>query len=45
MSLNCKEKSLCQPATTGLFPNDTGKHRHLNARVDAMTKARLGLMP
>jgi len=38
VSLNSKQKPLCQLATAELFPNATGKHKKL-------TKARLGLMP
>jgi len=38
MSLNSKQKPLCQLATAELFPNETGK-QHKN------DKARLGLMP
>jgi len=38
MSLNSKQKSLCQLATAELFPNETGKQQK-------MTKVRLGLMP
>jgi len=38
MSLNSKQKSLCQLATAELFHNETGKQQK-------MTKARLGLMP
>jgi len=38
MSLNSKQKPLCQLATEELFPNETGKPQK-------MTKARLGLMP
>jgi len=38
MSLNSKQKPLCQLATTELFPNETGTQ-------EKMTKARLGLMP
>ena len=38
MSLNSKQKPLCQLAPAELFPNETGKQQK-------MTKARLGLMP
>jgi len=37
MSLNSKQKPLCQLATAELFPNKIGKQQK-------MTKARLGLM-
>jgi len=38
MSLNSKQKQLCQVVTAELFPNETWKYKK-------MTKARLGLMP
>jgi len=38
MSLNSKQKPLCQLATAELFPNETGKQQK-------MTKARSDLMP
>jgi len=33
MTLNSKQKSLCQLATAELFPNDTGKHQKNDKRV------------
>jgi len=38
MSLNSKQKSICQLATTDLLHKETKKR-------EKMTKARLGLMP
>jgi len=38
MSLNSKQKPLCQLVTAELFPKETGNQQK-------MTKARLGLMP
>jgi len=38
MSLNSKQKPLCQLANAELFPNETGKQQK-------MAKVRLGLLP
>jgi len=40
MSLNSKQKPLCQLATTELFPKETK-----NGHSKKMTKVSLGLMP